>query len=202
MKNFRSLSIAILLACSTLSMTQAFHSGILNDDDYLLQEQEFTAHKPALSAPLDGKTPYWESFNKWLCFPADRVEVTCLDAEYDGIVQVPALHVVQNEHYYEISMDPEPKPDCALIARRWRELLDGEREFCAYAAALQEYDAVPPESGAKDGSVWIINRLKSDKGYRDFTADENWLKDDEGTSNESDEPESGQDATTFASEAI
>jgi hypothetical protein len=171
------LSAVSFLACSMLSMVEAPHSELLNDEDYRLQSEAFAAHDSALSAPLDGKTPYWESYDQWLCFPADKVEVTCLEAEYGGIVPVPAIHVVQTGHYYEITMDPDPKPDCELVSRRWRELLDGESEFCAYAAPLQEHDAVPEDSGARDGSIWIVNRLKSSKGSWDFTTEENWLKD-------------------------
>lgn len=179
MKKYLPLSIAFFLACTTISMTDGFYSTLLKEDDYKAQQQDASARSPALSAPLDGRTPYWESFNQWLCFPAKAVEITCLEAEYGGIVKVPALHIVYDAHYYEISMDPDPKPDCEFVTRRWQELLEGESGFCAYAAPLQEYDGVPSESGAKDGSVWIINRLKSNKGYWNFEADENWLKDDE-----------------------
>jgi hypothetical protein len=180
-KNYLPLSFAFLLACTTISMTDGFYSALLTEDDYKAQQQEATARGPALSAPLDGKTPYWESFNQWLCFPVEAVEITCLEAEYGRIVKVPALHIVYGAHYYEFSMDPDPEPDCEAVTRYWRTLLEGEREFCVYAAPLQEYEGVPSESGAKDGSVWIINRLKSGKGYWNFETEDNWLKDDEET---------------------
>lgn len=141
------------------------------------------AHREEMTA-LEGETPYWESFNQWLCFPAESVEVTCEEAEYDGNVQIPALHVVQDGHYYEISMDPDPKPDCERITRQWRELIQGEHELCAYAAPLQELTSIPAESGAKDGSLWIINCLKSSKGYWDVVTSDNLFENDEHIPNE------------------
>ena len=186
MKTPIPLLSTLLLGCLTLSMAQVSPSKILNEEDYRLQWQEFSMHRPALTAPLDGSTPYWESFNQWLCFPADKVELTCLEDNYNGVVWVPALHVVQNDHYYEFVMNQPPNPDCELVKRRWHELIDGEQEFCVYAAASQEYDTVPPESGAKDGSAWTIDRLKSSKGYWDFAADENWLYGPDDTPDETD----------------
>ena len=152
---------------------------VLNQDDYEYQRQQTFERGPALHSWLDGRTPYWESYNQWLCFPVESVEVTCLNAEYNGVVQVPTIHVVQAQHYFEISMDPDPKPDCAVITHRWRELLQDQREFCVYAAPLQEYDGVLPDSRAKDGSVWIINRVKTASGYWDFSSPDNWLPYDE-----------------------
>ena len=185
------LAANLLLAFgSTLSMTQAPYSEILTENDYRLQWQEFSMHHPALTAPLDGITPYWESFNQWLCFPAEKVEMTCLEDDYNGFVWVPALQVVQNDHYYEFVMNQPPDPDCELVKRRWHDLLDGERGFCVYAAVPQEGDMAPPESGTKDGYDWTIDRLKSSKGYWSFAADENWQAndtDDEETAESSSE---------------
>lgn len=158
-------------------MTQLPHSEVLTDEDYRMQWQAFAAHAPGLTA-LEG-TPYWESYNQWLCFPAETVEVTCLEAEDNGVVWIPALHVVRDGHYYEISMDPDPKPDCERIKSQWQELIQGERELCAYAAPLQELTSIPAESGAKDGLLWSINCLKSSKGYWDVVTGDSSLKGDE-----------------------
>lgn len=164
----------LLLAGSTLSMTQVPYSDILTEDDYRVQWQEFSMHRPALTAPLDGITPYWESFNQWLCFPGGEVEMTCLEDDYNGIVWVPALRVKQNDQYYEFVMNQPQNPDCELVKRRWHELIDGEQEFCVYAAEPQDPAAVLSEAEAKTGVDWTIDRLKSRKGYWSFTADENW----------------------------
>ena len=174
MKRTHSFALFTVLAGTTLSMSNGFYSDLLTPDDYRFQHEEARTRGPALSAPLDGKTPYWESFNQWLCLPAGSVEVTCLEADYAGSAMVPTIHVLNDGHYYEISMDPEPKPDCETITRHWAELLNGEHAFCAYAAPLQEYDGDLSDTGAKDGSVWIINRLKTGKGYWNFESPENW----------------------------
>jgi hypothetical protein len=142
---------------------------------------------------IEGETPYWESYNQWLCFPAESVEVTCEEAEYDGVVRIPTLHVVQDGHYYEIGMEPDPKPDCERVTHQWRELIQGEHTLCAYAAPLQELTTIPAESGAKDGSLWIINSLKSGKGYWDVVTGENLLKDLEGIPTEANAKESEQE---------
>jgi hypothetical protein len=186
----RSLLIAtsLLLASNTLSMTQMPRSEILTENDYRLQWQEFSMHRPALSAPLDGSTPYWESFNQWLCFPADNVDVTCLEEDlHERSIWTPALTVVQDDHYYEIAMESEPEPDCALVKSRWHELIDGEEEVCVYAAAEPGTYPIPQDSGVKDGSSWVIDRLKSGKGYWNAAADENWRKDPDDVPDEADE---------------
>ena len=173
MKIIFPIAISLLLASGTLSMTRVPYSEILTKEDYQMQLQAFVAHKPEMTA-FEGETPYWESFNQWLCFPAKNIEVGCEETDDDGdTTQIPLLRVIQDGHYYEISMDPDPKPDCERVKRQWRELMQDERELCAYAAPLQELKPVPAESGAKDGSLWIINCLKTGKGYWDVVTGEN-----------------------------
>ena len=90
--------------------------------------------------------------------------------------KVPALQVVYGSHFYEFSMDPEPRLDCEKIIDRWKNLLAGESVFCTFAAFLQNFDDGPPEPELKEGSVWIINQLKSAKGRWTFEEGENWSK--------------------------
>ena len=179
MKRSALLAITVLAGASSLSMSYNPSFNLLTSEDYHLMESD-SARGPALSAILDGKTPYWESYNEWQCFPAKSVEIECVEAGDGDSTKIPILHVIYGAHYYEFSLDSEPEPDCGKITARWRDLLAGEDAFCAYAAFLEYFEEVPPDSDAKDGSTWIIKQLKTAKGRWTFDADENWIKDDLG----------------------
>ena len=181
MKKIPLLFTALSAGISSLSMSYDYSSGILGEADTHFEEQE-RARGPALSAPSDDSGPYWESFNQWQCFPSENVEVSCAQAEYGQVVDVPILGLVYDSHYYEFSLDPDPKPDCRKVTEFWTKLLDGEDAFCAFGAFLQNYDGDLSRSGAKSGSVWIINRLKTRNGIWSFEASENWVKEDEPNS--------------------
>ena len=176
MKKISIFALVLLTSAASLSMLRIPFTDILNGDDYKAVEID-ARRGSALSAPLDGKTPYWESFNRWQCFPADQIETMCLEADYGTVRKVPAIHVSYGSHLYEFSMDPEPEPDCEKILDRWKQLLAGEDAFCTFAAFLQDLDT--NETEAIDGSVWIINQLKTRKGYWSFEADENWIQEKE-----------------------
>lgn len=169
---------------SSLSLHYDPYSTLLNDDD--LQKEQLDSTDPALSAVLDGKEPYWESFNLWQCFPTDKIRIECQEAEYHGPKWTPSLYVMSESHRFEFSMDPDPEPDCERIVANWKSLLEDERAFCVYAAFLQIADDVD-ESEARDGSLWIINELKTQKGYWKFEADENWKTEPKDPLGKSDE---------------
>jgi hypothetical protein len=173
MTRVRIFVIALIAATSSLSMYHDPAYDLLDDSDYARMRSDST-QGPALSAPLDG-SPYWESYNQWLCFPTQKIEIDCLEAEYGEVRKLPVLHVTENSHYFEFSMDPEPAPDCDQVTGRWKILLKNEGVFCAYAAPLQELDVTAYDTDAEAGSVWIINLLKTSKGYWRFESQENRL---------------------------
>lgn len=175
MTKFRVLLVAVITATFSLSMVHDPTYNLLNDIDYAKARSD-AAQGPALTAPLDG-SPYWSSYNQWLCFSSQNIEMSCLEAEYNGIKKVPVLHLTEGTHYFEFSMDPEPALDCNKVIDRWNALLKNELAFCAYAAPLQELDITAYDSNAETGSVWIINQLKTAKGYWKFESEENWLRD-------------------------
>jgi len=150
---------------------------LLDEHDYAQMENDF-AHAPAMSAPLDG-SPYWAAYNQWLCFPTQNIEISYVEAEYGEMRKLPTLHVTQDSHFFEFSMDPEPAPNFDNIAAKWKALLKDEAAFCVYAAPLQELDVTHYSTPAESASLWIVNRLKTSKGYWNFESDENWLKEND-----------------------
>ena len=180
------LVIAVAAGLSSLSMYRNPATALLNEYDYARMENDFT-HGPALSAPLNG-SPYWATYNQWLCFSTQNIEISYVEAEYGEIRKLPTLHVTEGSHFFEFSMDPEPAPDFDNITEKWKALLKDEAEFCVYAAPLQELDASNYDTSAESASLWIIYQLKTAKGYWNFESDENWRKDDTG--NDSSEEDS------------
>jgi hypothetical protein len=77
---------AILAGLSSLSMSYDYSAGILVETDYERQRLD-ASRGAALSAPLDGQTPYWESFNRWQCFPTQGAEISCAEADYGAYLQ-------------------------------------------------------------------------------------------------------------------
>lgn len=185
---------AIATGLSSLSMYRNLATDLLDGHDYE-QMRVDVSRGSALSGPLVNGSPTWASYNQWLCFPARDVEIACAEDEYDReIRKVPVLHTTEGSHYFEFSMDAEPAPDCDKITERWKALLQDEGAFCAYAAPLQELNISAYDTQAEAGSLWIINQLKTSKGYWRFESDENWLRQDEdGASTESGSESVGDD---------
>ncbi|MGZ3709705.1 MAG: hypothetical protein ACXWP5_11550 [Bdellovibrionota bacterium] len=165
------IAAAFVAGLSCLSLFRGDPADLLSGEDYAQEESDRTDGH-ALSSALDDENP-WESFNKWQCFPADSAEITCATAEYNGPKDVPILTVSYGTHHYEFSMDPEPEPDCAKVSAKWKNLLENQSSFCTYAAFLQ-YSEDASGTPDKDESVWIINQLKTGKGYWKFENKEDW----------------------------
>ena len=177
--------IAIAAGVSSLSMYRNPATDLLDEHDYERMRID-VSQGPALSGPLISGSVSWASYNQWLCFPAQNIDVACAEDEYDEETRkVPVLHVMENSHYFELSMDAEPAPDCDKVTERWKALLQDEGAFCAYAAPLQELDINAYDTHAEAGSLWIVNQLKTAKGYWHFESDENWLRQDDDDSIES-----------------
>jgi hypothetical protein len=111
---------------------------------------------------------------RWQCFPTSGVEFQCAEAQYEGLRRVPLFHVEYASHLYEFSMETDPAPDCDKVLNDWKKLFKGEDAFCVYAAYLQKLEFQPKDG--IDGSVWMINRLKTRKGYWSFDSDENYIR--------------------------
>jgi hypothetical protein len=172
--------ISVIVVAASLSSLSMYHNpamALLNEHDYARVENNLT-HGPALSAPTDG-SPYWAAYNRWLCFPAENIEISYVEAEYGEIRKVPTLHVTEGSNFFEFSVDPEPAPHFDNITENWKALLKDETVFCVYAAPLQDLDVSNYETTVESASLWVINRLKTSKGYWKLESDENWLKDDE-----------------------
>jgi len=127
---------------------------ILSEADLAQEEIESTAH-PALSAAYD-EEPYWQSFNKWMCFPAEAVQTYCAEIDY-GQSYLPTFRVSDDKHhFYEFDLDPTPNLNCDETLSQWRELLENQRSFCVYAAYLQDLD--------DERELWVVDTIKSSRG--------------------------------------
>lgn len=156
------LFLTLLAGSSSLSMLRDPSWELLTEDDFRDTEQD-AASGPAIEGPL-GVEPHWESYDQWRCFSTDRAEVRCADTDYDGIVPVPSLSVVEGDVIYDFGMEPTPRPDCDAITAQWRELLEGEPYFCVYAAFLQTFKGDHFGQGGGDDELWIVGRLRTRKG--------------------------------------
>jgi len=171
MKKFIHLSFIIISAICALSMSWPYHYDLLTDIDYE-QEAEDRNEGPALSSAID-QEPHWESFNYWQCYSTQAIRFECSELDY-GKTFVPTLRVLDRNHLYDFSLDPEPNLNCEETLKRWAEILDKQISFCVYAAYLQE---LPAESYANEGvsrwSLWIVDQLKSNGYWKYRTEDYN-----------------------------
>ena len=182
--------VAFASGISNLSMYSNPATHLLERHDYDRMQRELSSG-PALSGPLDG-SPYWSSYNQWLCFPTTNLDTECLETEFEDRRKIPALHITEGAHFFEFSLDPNPAPNCEKITKRWRALLRNESEFCVYAAPLQEFDTKASDVRGESGSVWIMRQLKTAKGYWNFESSDNWLLPDE----EDNSTESGSESAS------
>lgn len=174
--NIKSLFpwIAILsFACSSLPARQKTPDDLLSAKDKAL-EKAGRLRGPALSSGIGDKEP-WKSYNQWRCFSSKTAEVICVDEDDNGIKKVPTLSIEDGKHLYEFTMEVEPEPDCAKVSAKWNKLLKDEPAFCAFAALLPTDEESGPDS--KTQSMWIIDRLKTSRGYWETQEEDNWAKD-------------------------
>jgi hypothetical protein len=176
--------IAALAGVSNLSMYSDHSISVLDSSDYNWEHLDRATGESALSGFLVESKPTWESYNQWQCFPSDGIEMQCAEADYEGHVRrIPLIHVWHASHLYEFSMESEPEPDCDQVVGHWKGLLTGEDAFCVYAAYLQELEYLPKDPSL-EGSLWIMNRLKTRKGYWSFDSDENYIRENESLDEE------------------
>ncbi len=169
-KNVISI-IAAVAALSSLSMYRNPVMDLLDEHDYEQMKSDFD-RGPALSAPING-SPYWASYNQWLCFPTQDLEISYVEVESSGgTKKLPTLHVTEGSHFFEFSMESDLTPDYDKVTNHWKSLLQDEEAFCVYAAPLQELDVTNYDTPAETASLWIIDRLKTAKGYWSFETSE------------------------------
>lgn len=153
----------ILIACVLAVFPQ---STISQDRDELLTEEDIALElsdregTPALSAPLY-EPEYWESYNQWMCFDRDSVELIRVEVESGKQVMILPMIIASLPGYFlEISIHGEGDEENEHTYNRWKQLFEGSRRICAYAAYLND---IEPD-GDTPGSTWIINKLKTENG--------------------------------------
>lgn len=114
-----------------------------------------------LQSSLDAEKQ-WESYNQWLCFDKDNIELTRVEIEYDGkIKSMPQINAWTSENYLEISLSADTEYDNDQIFSEWQNLMEGTNQICVYAAHLQYLYSL----GNRQSSLWIISKLKTGFGY-------------------------------------
>lgn len=134
--------------------------GLLNKDD-IAQEKNDHDSGPVMQSSLEAEKQ-WESYNQWLCFDKDNIELTRVDIEYDGkIKSLPQINAWTSEHYLEISLSADTEDDNDRTFSEWQNLSEGMNQICIYAAHLQYLYSL----GNRQSSLWIISKLKTEFGY-------------------------------------
>jgi hypothetical protein len=128
---------------------------ILNEDDFALLELS-NSRGPALRA---GNNPFRESYNEWLCFSSEHYDLRFSEHELEELVLVPTIAIWNDGHLFEFEISISTIGEFGMaIFRQWEALLEGETSLCVMAAFLQNL-------GTEDRSLWILQALKTPKGY-------------------------------------
>jgi len=159
--------IVILFMIPILSFTPI-------DDRYsILDENDFAMMKvdnesPALTIPDEN----FESFNEWICFNINDVEITKSEVDYNGWHYVPSINASVSNSIISFDLDPEEKWDVDLVINTWNDLFENQKSVCISGAYLQETD--------NNGELWYIQKIKTNNGYWDRSdSDQFILKDPE-----------------------
>jgi len=146
--------------------------GLLEAEDYLIAKNQ---DGPALHS-VPGDDLVWESYNRWLCFPADSVKVDCRDEksdlswdavdpeERDGNGYLQVMEAEHEGQVYRFESPGSISPDrCQNELARTRELMNGQAGVCVFASHWQSENEVL--SGAQDElSIWTVYGLKTRAG--------------------------------------
>lgn len=156
MKRTYTAIALIILSLFNLSMYSDEIYGILSDEDYSVLIGSNSLGPALRSVP--GTSPYWESYNEWFCFSAERVDLRLSKHELDPPVLVPTMGVWFEDHLYEFEVSSNLIVNNGSdILRHWQSLLEGEAGICVMAAFLQSLDS--------ESSLWILQAVKTQKGY-------------------------------------
>jgi len=161
------MSVVCLLSLMVLGMKWHEVFKGLTVDDFQTQQNQTS---PTLSSTLIDEHQ-WQSYNHWQCFYSDEIEALCLDnCVDDQCTQLsgtkdPMLSVMHGKHLIEFLVEtPLPlRKKCDDTLRDWSTLMDHEEGVCIYAAHLQD-DKVSPEDFYDSRSVWVLDRMKTEKG--------------------------------------
>ena len=168
------LMTLVSLACAlpNLSMTHNDLSdiyGILDNEDYLMMENQ--GH-PALGS-VTGDSPSWESYNRWLCFPAEAMTLDCRDHESDqswnliapeereGMGFYAVMDVSHEGLYYRLESPGWLSHEkCHQQIDEIQELLDGQNGICIFAADIPSEEELSGNDES-NSSAWVFYGIKT-----------------------------------------
>ncbi len=157
MNRLRTIIILFLMNPFILSMYSGENHRLLNDEDFALVHIS-NRTGPALSSIL-GVEPYWRSYHEWLCFSSEELDLKISEHELEELTLVPTLAIWFDGHLYEFEVSTSTIGESGMdVYHEWEMLLENEDSFCVMAAFLQNL-------GTQDRSLWILQTLKTAKGY-------------------------------------
>lgn len=148
------------------SFTNQRASDLLNETDYLIAEHGNNA--PALSIPSkDGSWIY--SYNKWICFPAEFLEISKSKVNYDGWKELPNLNTTfNNENILIFDLDHDENWDTNSILLHWSEELSKSQDVCIFAAYLESNE---------NEHIYFIEKIKFENSYWNRSEELNRIND-------------------------
>jgi hypothetical protein len=152
--------IALLVFVVFCVSASAFvYSNLLDHDDLEFQIKD-NENGVAVGSGLLNEDP-WESYNQWQCFELEKTKFDC--AEYDYGKLVPSIRVESKEGIRLFDTHVEDKLNCLQTLTVWRNLVNGGREICIFAAQMPDVDLGTDQD--KPQSLWYITKLKGVGGY-------------------------------------
>jgi hypothetical protein len=152
---YQALSSDISDTAASSGLERGPSYSLLSQEDDDFEKEEYRSGRYALSS---GNTePYWESYNQWLCFARDQINIIFVEVDYGGLKGVPTFVAHELNHRYEVSLSPELKFDPEQVVAEWNQLLKESSSICLYAAYLQLIDV--------HESLWTLSMLKTENGY-------------------------------------
>lgn len=166
----------ILLSLVHLSLTGSDLSdvyGILTNDDHAIAEQQ---DRPAVHSASED-LPAWESYNRWLCFPASSLSyLDCRDKDADqswnsldpydreGTGYYALMEVIHVENHYRFKSPGWISSEkCLREIEEAKALLEGQAGFCILAAELPTEKKLLDKTDA-EFSVWVAYGIKTSAG--------------------------------------
>lgn len=141
------------------SITTGWSASFLNESDFKLQEKSNYQGPPLRYFDEEGALV--PSYNEWLCFSTEGLTLTCSEHEMDELIKTPMIASYAGTNAFEMEPSPTDGVDCEQTLEIWKNLLDEEENFCVLGSYLQDL----PTGGSEKRSLWVLEALKTERGY-------------------------------------
>lgn len=129
---------------------------LLNETDYQLALQDNIS--PAISIPNEDGT-WLYSYNKWMCFPAEYLDINKSKVNYNGWKELPSINTNYSEKKTLVfELDHDEDWDTNSIVLKWIEELTNSQSVCIFGAFLESYD---------NEYIYFIEKIKFENSYWD-----------------------------------